>query len=1009
MVENIEKIKEYKNKYIENKYIGGEIICDFFLIKKDDLDVIDCKNEVIKEYIYLISQRLQSRDVSLIMLINTEIEKCLIDKQEEIYEYLIDEIYKHLNDYNAEYPQQAVGLHIDILLALADMGENDLFFKYIYELEDTYKQIYGEDSYVFCRNWCHILYEVFLPLLPNDVEKQYDKYKSVFEKNIDKETILYILIMTIANEKSRKTENIEYFNYALNYCNRLKNKIPESSQKEINKFLTGVQGVHDRSEGNLDTSTSNLKFALTNTDDVLYKLFLICQIASIMYKKYDFKEMYNILNDNKNIIEDNLIDDIIIAEYYNMWGLYYTKTGYPHEAVQNFESAIKKAEEILGTESDLSFKYKLNCIICDYQNGHYEGLSDKVNDILEKVIIKPERYKETLPLLFNNIVALFSNNRDNTDKIIILQNAIKNKNVINDKLLYIFILTNLYAILCSNNNMEGKEFSKIEEEVCEYYRNYSNSDGYLSYLYARLSKSWYKGDLKGQLACLNEIKIYFEKYTPNIVCKDYYDYYITQLKINLFCKSWKKVEKKLESMWEDIFYPIFRYIATIDGYDFEAYVNILRLYMSVYISIVRQCSYIDISEKQLYEMILNYKYYEDLMYKNRTRFIKEIQKNKYFKLNDINIKEEWLILDEFDYFEIDIKNVLFCIKNTEQRNAKIFFAITHNKNIFLLNNVKVMGDILYSDLFNMCSEFYDFNGESRLELKTQSQLKEYVKGKNTIYICGDLFANQILLTMMKINGKMFWGEKYQIIYCNVIQDVREDIEIRDISNGIYFGMSNFGTGNVKNEINNSLNELPYVLEEAEAFNDITGGKIYVNSDIPENLLTRRTESIIHISTHTIDDNREGNTRLIIGKDDMGGYVYAEYNDISNCKWDGVKLVILSACETNIYDARNLNRNSLSHAVRNTGALYTISTVYPVEDGTGLFFMITFYKSLKQYKKIGLSFFMTQRIMRTLTKKEILLDETYIKAGMKEYLYDFDDDMIPFENEWDWGTYVLNLN
>lgn len=209
MVENIEKIKEYKNKYIENKYIGGEIICDFFLIKKDDLDVIDCKNEVIKEYIYLISQRLQSRDVSLIMLINTEIEKCLIDKQEEIYEYLIDEIYKHLNDYNAEYPQQAVGLHIDILLALADMGENDLFFKYIYELEDTYKQIYGEDSYVFCRNWCHILYEVFLPLLPNDVEKQYDKYKSVFEKNIDKETILYILIMTIANEKSRKTENIE--------------------------------------------------------------------------------------------------------------------------------------------------------------------------------------------------------------------------------------------------------------------------------------------------------------------------------------------------------------------------------------------------------------------------------------------------------------------------------------------------------------------------------------------------------------------------------------------------------------------------------------------------------------------------------------------------------------------------------------------------------------------------------------------------------------------------------
>ena len=81
----------------------------------------------------------------------------------------------------------------------------------------------------------------------------------------------------------------------------------------------------------------------------------------------------------------------------------------------------------------------------------------------------------------------------------------------------------------------------------------------------------------------------------------------------------------------------------------------------------------------------------------------------------------------------------------------------------------------------------------------------------------------------------------------------------------------------------------------------------------------------------------------------------------------------------------------------------------VDDGANLFFMLCFYKNLKKLKKIVLSFYKAQNDMRTLTKRQILEDEEYREAGMEWYLQDYEDYMIPFESEGDWGCYILNAN
>ncbi len=122
-------------------------------LKEDGKDIIyNSDDNLVMEYKELLEQRLESGNENLLLMVNTEIERCTIDDEEEISAYLYDEIYAHFERNNNEYPLPAVGLHIDILDTLLYFDDPKSFFDYFYRLKDIYQAIFGEKSYLFCRN-----------------------------------------------------------------------------------------------------------------------------------------------------------------------------------------------------------------------------------------------------------------------------------------------------------------------------------------------------------------------------------------------------------------------------------------------------------------------------------------------------------------------------------------------------------------------------------------------------------------------------------------------------------------------------------------------------------------------------------------------------------------------------------------------------------------------------------------------------------------------------------------
>ncbi len=241
--------------------------------------------------------------------------------------------------------------------------------------------------------------------------------------------------------------------------------------------------------------------------------------------------------------------------------------------------------------------------------------------------------------------------------------------------------------------------------------------------------------------------------------------------------------------------------------------------------------------------------------------------------------------------------------------------------------------------------------------------------------------------------------------------MREDIEIQDIANSVYFGMTCFdgdiesGTSKMEKRFTN----LPYVEAEIEKLSELTSGATYIDEGVPETWFTGRQKEIIYISTHATECEDDGEKALLVGKDKDGRYIYLKSSDIAKFDWKGVKLVVLSACETNEESERKSDGYTLSQAVKKAGALYSISTTIEVDEGIASIFMVCFHKNLMKYKKIAKSFFETQKFMYSMTKKEILADKDYVDIGMDIYLKNFGENDVPFMILDDWTAYVLQMN
>jgi len=199
-----------------------------------ELDIVyNDKNALVQEYIALLKQRLKTNNFNLVLMTNVEIEKCIIDKEEEIYAYLSDEIYEHFKNNGNEYPVEAVGLHIDIIMALVYLSEKEKVYNYLHTIKEIYKETFGDKNYLFCRNWGYILNEVLLELIPEVAIEEFDENLNLFASVLREDIILYRLCINIAARKTNQDKDIGYIKESIELCKIWCDDIPAEKQKGI--------------------------------------------------------------------------------------------------------------------------------------------------------------------------------------------------------------------------------------------------------------------------------------------------------------------------------------------------------------------------------------------------------------------------------------------------------------------------------------------------------------------------------------------------------------------------------------------------------------------------------------------------------------------------------------------------------------------------------------------------------------------------------------------------------
>ena len=105
--------------------------------------------------------------------------------------------------------------------------------------------------------------------------------------------------------------------------------------------------------------------------------------------------------------------------------------------------------------------------------------------------------------------------------------------------------------------------------------------------------------------------------------------------------------------------------------------------------------------------------------------------------------------------------------------------------------------------------------------------------------------------------------------------------------------------------------------------------------------------ILHLSTHGAGDVEDGDrSRLLIGD----GYLFA--GQLKPGQLAGVRLAVLSACETERGQYRKGEVQSLANAFLGSGASATVASLWKVDDAATTLFMTEFYRNLRQGQAVA---------------------------------------------------------
>jgi len=1013
MAFNKDELLKVKEKWLEVGFIGGAIICDFFLMKDAGLDIVfDSSDKLVKEYYGLLQRRLEAKSYNLVLMVNTELEKCILN-QEEIYNYLCDEIYEHFKNNGKVYPVQAVGLHIDVITALIYLDERETVYNYLYVIKETYKEILGEKSYLFCRNWGYILNEVFLKFFPKIAIKEFEDNVELFSQILREDIILYLLCINIGRKRAEVKREANPIKESIDLCKIWIKGIPEGKQKEIKELIDYWYAFYCEYIGDYNIALEIFGKKRNIYDNIHIKLFILVQIAMILYIKSDREELKKFFESYAAFFETLSEPEESVAELYNLKGLYYMQTGNYYEAEEQIEKAIDISKKLEGEETDNTIKYKSNKLLIKFKMGEFSEANIQLKKLFKIISENPQQYPVSMPNICNNL--LYMSFKEGIGSAILRMNTILDKGIGYNIISNIVFKCNLYfAIIVSGDNYVENDINSLRVQLQKYFDEYPNSEGYIVYLRAEACRLFQeKNVIEGYEVLEKSIECLEQKGFGIEIGEDIY-YFIAKLKVLIYKKEYFIAKKYLLSLWEYNLVPLFESLVYRGKEDANYIFILLNTYISIFISASKYYEFLKITDKELYEVVLNFKYFEDLFYTDKNKFCIKLKRKKWISISNIKMSKERFILECFNYSKYNMEDIELLFAGTDNDRASSMYQICFGLqfSVFYRNKyrIDVISDVPFMELEENIYSIYETEGISQIERITWNKLKKFVYNKDKIYVCNHTLTFCLPLASMRINEEIYWGECYEIIYCNNAIDVKDDIEIEDISNSLYWGVSFFDENGEKGDkVQKAFFDLPYVELEVDKLGRLTGGEAYSDKKAITDWFESQQKEIIHFATHAEEDKQDGEKALIIEAQKDGKYILLKSGDIANLNWEKVKLVVFSACETDIEAWKSSGYNSLAQAARQAGASFCISTVLEVYDGANSFFMICLYKNFIKYKRIIRAFFETQKSMRVITKREILADPDYLDIYMDYYLQHFGEDDKPFAQVDMWAMYVLHMN
>lgn len=992
---------EWKENWISSGFTGGAVICCFMKMQELGLDLVfDKQEDTVREYTRLLEQRLETTDRQLVLMADAEITRCFVEFpwDDHEYEYLLDEIHDHYRKTEEQYPETLVGLHIDIIVALYVMLRGEVH--YVMELQLEYAELWGEDSYLFCRNYCCIIREFFAVYYPDIAIKEFESYQDKFHKRLYDSALFYLTYMTIADLKVKDNDDVEELRKAIVTCEEWLKDVSQMVQEVLRPVLKAMLAMYYRYTGRLKESITGFLQTIQMVPAPEAKLYFLDQAISMLYLQRQFESIKVCIETGQKWLKQaDLYTSDAAVEFLNLNGLYELETGSNQKAQGYFEKAIEFSTFQSGENSDQTLKYRSNLILAKYQN--WEMIQEMVQELMETMARSPALYPDSYSVMKNNLVVFQPAVQISSVEIMGQKRILRNYKNPHDEAGTVLYKSNLFFLKLLFDGTYAE--SEVELDLNEYFKKNPGGFGYVQYLKGKILKFAY---LHREKRVHEMLRVLNHQYAMQKMVvgdgEEIFGYYLS-IRLALYEEDYGKARKLLVDIWEKKLVKLFSMLANGDFQNEERLAISMNLYLSILISVSLQEEKVGIAAAELWNIVSNYKYLWDLESKEPQKFA-EIVSGRCTLEWHAAFEDDCILLDMIGYTRIDLSDVktLVCAGGGPELLYQLCFIVEQKKAENECYDVQVIYDLQYSQMIDIWFE----DTKTVKQQRTMRNLSRKLVGKEKIYVCMDLLEFLVPAGSVELDNGDCAMDRCQVFYITNIENAGRDIEFSDqeLRESIFCGKSVFQEmePQAKSNLEDYLVSLPYIETEVMYLAGLTGGRGWCDKEFPMEELRRPGERIVHLASHTKESMQSGERGLvIIGAD--GEERLLSGTDIGQMDWKDVKLAVFSGCGTGIME----NGSSLRQGAAAAGAKASISTIDEVGEGESLFFFVCFYKQLLKYRKVGLAFSMAQRTMNKITKSEIIADRDYRNIGMVEYLQNYEADECPFAYE---GiAYVLQLN